>query len=171
MTARQLQQTIIRERLRKAKLVPNYTPKGWWECDVFEVTASGYFVEYEVKVSRSDFFADFGKEMIARRFRWTPPEGVLMEKKHDRLLGDTSPTTPRRFWWVVPSGLIAPKEIPAGTGLIYVSPRAKGYERFGGVEEVIVPAPDRHRHKMDPETVKHALGVCYYRMHALLAKL
>lgn len=171
MTARYLQQTIMRNRFRVSKLVPNYTPKGWWECDIFEVTDAGYFVEYEVKISRSDFFADAEKERVALRSRWKPPEGMPMENKHARLGLDFGPLTPRRFWWVVPEGLVGPQEAPAGTGLIWVIPRPKGYESYGGVEKVVLPAPDRHKEKLNPDTLKHALGVCYYRMHALLAKL
>lgn len=33
-----------------------------WESDFFAMSKSGYYVECEVKVSRSDFFADFKKE-------------------------------------------------------------------------------------------------------------
>src|SRR5688572_25955103 len=39
-----------------------------WECDFFCMSKSGYFVEVEIKVSRSDFFKDFekGKHKIFR---------------------------------------------------------------------------------------------------------
>lgn len=33
-----------------------------WECDFFCMSSSGYFVETEIKVSRSDFFKDFEKD-------------------------------------------------------------------------------------------------------------
>src|SRR6478752_3420360 len=33
-----------------------------WECDYFSTYQSGYHCECEIKVSRSDFFADFKKE-------------------------------------------------------------------------------------------------------------
>jgi hypothetical protein len=33
-----------------------------WECDFFSISNSGYAYEIEIKVSRSDFFADFKKE-------------------------------------------------------------------------------------------------------------
>jgi hypothetical protein len=33
-----------------------------WECDFFGMSKSGYFMEVEVKVSRSDYFNDFKKE-------------------------------------------------------------------------------------------------------------
>ena len=34
-------------------LMPNFTPGGWWECDLATVTRAGYFVEYEIKLSLS----------------------------------------------------------------------------------------------------------------------
>lgn len=33
-----------------------------WESDFFAMSSSGYFVEVEVKVSRGDYFRDFGKD-------------------------------------------------------------------------------------------------------------
>ncbi len=33
-----------------------------WECDFFGISKTGYAYEVEVKISRSDFFADFKKE-------------------------------------------------------------------------------------------------------------
>lgn len=35
---------------------------GGWECDFFAQSTSGYFIEVEIKVSRSDFFVDFKKD-------------------------------------------------------------------------------------------------------------
>ena len=40
-----------------------------WECDHFSMTKSGYCYEVEIKLSRSDFFADFKKEEKHRMFR------------------------------------------------------------------------------------------------------
>lgn len=33
-----------------------------WECDFFCMSQSGYFIEVEIKISRSDFFRDFIKD-------------------------------------------------------------------------------------------------------------
>jgi hypothetical protein len=35
---------------------------GGWESDFFAQSKSGYFIEVEIKVSRSDFFVDFKKD-------------------------------------------------------------------------------------------------------------
>jgi len=42
-------------------LVPGYAPEGWWENDLFRLTNSGYWYEYEFKSSIGDFRADFDK--------------------------------------------------------------------------------------------------------------
>lgn len=44
--------------MARSFVIPNYTPSGWFESDIFELTKSGYFREYEIKMSLSDFRAD-----------------------------------------------------------------------------------------------------------------
>ncbi len=77
---------------------------GWWEMDLFKLTNSGYIYEYEVKISRSDFFNDFKKRI----------KGSL---KHNRFKEGNC--TCNRFFFVVPQNLIKVEEIPAYAGLIY----------------------------------------------------
>jgi hypothetical protein len=38
--------------------VPNFTPRTWYECDLATVTNSGYFHEFEIKLSLSDLRKD-----------------------------------------------------------------------------------------------------------------
>lgn len=74
-----------------------------WESDFFCVSASGYAIEVEIKISKSDFKADFKKEM-----------------KHLNLVGDNpSALKPNKFYYACPDGLISLVEIPAYAGLIY----------------------------------------------------
>lgn len=92
-------------------VVPNYTPTGWFECDVYGVTAAMHAVEFEIKVSRSDFLQDKEK---TRGF-WDQHK-----TKHD-ILSENSEKGPRRFYFVVPEGLLKPEdEIPSFAGLIEV---------------------------------------------------
>ena len=59
--------------------MPNYTPRDWWECDVFCVSKAGYFTEYEIKLTAQDFRADAQKQAtrLANGQRvnrgWAPP--------------------------------------------------------------------------------------------------
>jgi hypothetical protein len=72
-----------------------------WESDFIAVTKSGYVIECEVKISRSDFLADIKKD------------------KH-KLLTRVWPTDmiPNRFMYVAPSGIIKPEEVPPYAGLM-----------------------------------------------------
>ena len=51
ITAREIITHLLRKRYRRNFAIPNYSPDGWWECDVFELTPAGTFREYEVKVT------------------------------------------------------------------------------------------------------------------------
>lgn len=52
----------LRAKFRDNKYVLENSYIFNWECDFFYQTSTGYYVEIEVKVSRSDFKADFKKE-------------------------------------------------------------------------------------------------------------
>ena len=75
-TESQVQARIMLEKQSSSKImVPNYTPATWWENDLFQVTKAGYWVEFEIKRSISDYRADFKKSSS-----W-----VDGQKKHDLL--------------------------------------------------------------------------------------
>lgn len=161
LTAGNIIDALIRPRWRRNFVLPNYTPAGWWECDVFEMTEAGFFREYEVKVSRGDFFADANKAKTGWKVedrRLVQTEG---ERKHD-LLAAGSPKGPCLFWYVTPPGLVRPDELPAWAGLIEMTGRG-----WAAREQVIRPAPKLHREKVADGVASHARGVCYWRMHDL----
>lgn len=87
-------------QLHKPKVFPN-TYLGRFEADIFEVTKSGYLYEYEVKISRSDFFSE--------------------NKKIGKSKCITDGKRCNYFYYLVPKGLIKPDEIPEYAGLIYVN--------------------------------------------------
>jgi hypothetical protein len=101
-----------------------------WESDVFGLSKSGYAVEIEVKVSRSDFFADFKK---GKHITFT---GCKLGH-----LGNYN-NVPHKFYFACPKGLIKSYEVPDYAGLIYVN---TGYADF----EVIKRAPFMHKTKLD----------------------
>lgn len=74
-----------------------------YEMDIFKMTSSWYIIEYEIKVSRSDFYNDFQK--------WYRGE------KH-KLLKDWKLDC-NRFFFVVPRWLVSKDEVPNHCGLIY----------------------------------------------------
>lgn len=74
----------------------------WHEADFVAVNKSMYVTECEIKISRSDFKADFKKE-----------------DKHRGFIEKTS--TVNYFYYACPEGLIKVEEVPEYAGLIYIT--------------------------------------------------
>jgi hypothetical protein len=136
-----------------------------WEADHFSVTGTGYTWEIEVKVSRSDFFADFKKPKHHFFKGHKKGYGILIEDHTWRIEGwpivDKFPelkgfkieytsfksvpvngnTCPNKFWYACPVGLIDVSEVPTYAGLIYVMD--------SGEARVIKKAPFMHKEIMN----------------------
>lgn len=101
-------------------ITTHFTGYGLSECDVISVSKSNYIYEYEVKISRSDFKADFKKEkhklMTERR---STQERII--KENNQMISDVWYLTPNYYYFVVPYGLVSIDEVPEYAGLIYVS--------------------------------------------------
>ena len=98
-------------------VLPNFY-FGWNECDVFRITQTDYVIEYEIKVSRSDFLNDFKKESRDN-------------KKHDVLKCGEGKYCPNRFFFVVPDGLVSASEVPSYAGLIYYAHSSFSFIKSG----------------------------------------
>lgn len=141
-------------------VVPNYTPAGWFECDMFGVTRAGIGIEYEIKISSSDLRADQKKSAVFT--------------KHDMLAGKTPlrgpsrhapyESGPSRFYYVV-SDNVATDGIPDWAGLIVVHVVA-GKIRLVEVK----PAALRHSVKVPQAVIDHMRRVCYWRFWNLRVK-
>jgi len=136
-------------------VVPNVVVDLWAECDLLTITKALYPVEYEVKLSRSDFFADRKKTVYWRKRRsperehW--PENLehlkwerIEENKH-QLLAERD-CFPSRFFFVTPQGLVKPDEIPEWAGHIELTPWTTVW-RMHRVKD----APRLHNNKVDNE--------------------
>lgn len=145
-------------RVTGTLLVPNYTPVGWYECDLFYVTAAGYMREYEIKLTWDDFVKD--REKGSRGVINNRAKGRYYRRedrtKHERL-GEGDPEGPRQFWYVVPEGLVHQDKVQDYAGLIWIV----GPRRF---VRVIKQAPILHQQRVCETVLTHARGVCYYRM-------
>lgn len=97
------------------------------EQDVVSINKSGYFYEYEVKISRQDFLKDKKKK------KWSWYE----EKLFDRL--------PNYFTYVCPAELIKLEEIPRFAGLFYY------YKETDSIKEIKRPSLN---HKVKPDLNK-----------------
>ncbi len=159
LSERIMQRIVMQTRYNRGYVLPNLTPPGWWECDVFEITKAGYFLEYEVKRTVEDFRAD------ARKAR----HGYVMGKgwiktgtKHERLeAGDW--TGPARFFFVTPASLLPLEDIPSWAGLVEIG---VGHRFLRA--RVVKKAPQLHREKFPERKFEKIKAVPYWRMHHLL---
>ena len=159
-TAREMVASLRRHRWASEFVMPNFTPSGWWECDLFVLTKAGYFREFEVKVSRGDFFRDLQKSREVGPYVYGEKRSVALKSN---LLAAGDPAGPSQFWYVTPPGLLARSAIPEWAGLIEMVGNGPQF-----AEREIVPAPKLHRVKADSKVRLHALEACYWRMHRLL---
>lgn len=166
---------LMRGRWLRSFVMPNYCPNGWWECDIFEITKAGYFVEYEIKLTVSDFKRDSEKSMCD----YSAVRGIVTSEDGTRRL-DAAPVInkhaliasgdirgPKWFYFVTPAGLLDGIEIPPWAGLIEVSPIGPHHI----LERCKVAASQRHTTKLDEKIRKHAESVSYYRFHRLRQNL
>lgn len=132
-----------------------------FESDFLGVSKTQYLFDYEIKLSRSDFRADFSK------FGYVPGHGVMERgremTRHEFLLSGKGPN---RFYYVFPEGLLADDEVPAWAGIITV----KEVRTYGGY--LVVKASKKreakllHKGKLEPWHVeKIARSLCFRRFH------
>ena len=98
----------------------HFTAYGLSECDVISISKSDYIYEYEVKISRSDFKADFKKEKHKLMLEGVGTKQRLI-KENNKMISDTWYLTPNYFYFVVPENLIKIEEIPDYAGLMYMN--------------------------------------------------
>ncbi len=129
-------------------LMPNFTPQGWWECDIWRVTNAGWPYEYEIKLNRQDFRADAKKERKCWR------TGVVSNKH--RLMSECP--YPRRFYYVLPID-IGDVEIPDWAGTIWFTDYNGRAVRRGKIDQ----GPGLGETKATEAEIKRALTSAYYR--------
>jgi len=147
-----------------------------WESDFFAISKSGYSVEVEVKVSRADFKKDFTHKTDKHILFTRHKEFAFCKKIYDAnehsfvhdgewihpkssMIRWTKPceSLPNKFFYACPEGLIAPGEVPAYAGLIYVQKEdiMKPYCR------IVKQAPFLHKNKKCFDNI--LLGKYYHR--------
>lgn len=146
--ADQIQQDLIKHANGNAYdiLIPNFY-YGNYEMDLFKLShPANYITEYEIKISKSDFKADFkkGKEYIRH------PE--LNHTKHDLMA--SGKCKQNKFFFVVPEGLIKKEDVPPYAGLMY--------HKKSGFIEIVKPAPFIHKIKPGDEIYKQlSRSLCF----------
>lgn len=163
MNCLDIQRAIIIDRYRRNLCCPNYTPKDWWECDVFELTQAGYFREYEIKMTLSDFRADAKKNSGGVFVRLGHEKS---ENKH-QLLAARSAFGPVEFYFVAPEGVIPVEEIPEWAGLMVAEP----FQDSGPYKtrvNTVKKAPRLHNQAANENIKKHVESVFYWRFMSLM---
>lgn len=97
-----------------------------WESDFVYLTKTGYLNEYEIKISRGDYKADFKKvdkhELLKSRkvpiypATWRQGYGYNPEDEPRYVYRNY---IPNYFWYVCPWNMIKENETPPYAGLIY----------------------------------------------------
>jgi hypothetical protein len=141
----------------KYKLANAFIFKRDWESDFFVQKQNGYAYEFEVKISRSDFFNDKKKVdkhliletgMFTRKGQFQSWNKELNKWNYEeQTMPEEHKLRPNKFYYVVPSGLIGIDEVPQYAGLMYV--HEKGYLDIVTVKE----APFIHKERLDFESV------------------
>lgn len=121
------------------KMMPNFTPENWWECDLLGITESNYMVEFEIKLTKSDFNKDKKKERIIRNIKEKTHTTI---NKHE-LLTEKTEYGPSRFYYVAPQGVITTDMLPKFAGLIEIF--VKGNRLY---TKQIKPAPRLHNNQI-----------------------
>jgi hypothetical protein len=122
----------------------------YWESDFLTMTSSKYFIEIEIKISRSDFKNDFKKKLGSKgEYRY----------KHDLLVDKEFNFKPNKFFFAVPEGLIKQNEVPNNYGIIEISD--DNYNSF----KIIRNAKFLHKEKLLDNNIfiKSLLDKFYYR--------
>lgn len=107
-----------------------------WESDFFSITKDGYVYEVEVKISKSDFRADFTNKWQKHKILSAHKTGIAVYSKGEypyyntkeegpqsriQIVDYSKTHIPNRFFYACPKGLISETEVPSYAGLIYIN--------------------------------------------------
>lgn len=121
---------------------PNVSHLMKGQQDMISVTRKGMVIEYEVKISRSDFKRD---ERKGKGFSF---DNAHLFPNH----------VPNQFFYVVPEGLISPKELPKYAGLYFI---------VDGKPVLQKAAPVIHKAKHDLNKIRMKVATLYQQRHFL----
>lgn len=168
MNANQIQNALYHEYCKSSKLiVPNVYVYHKYESDLLRVTKAMYTIEYEIKLTKSDFCADFRKShntIVGIKNR-----RMVYDKqtKHDYYLSGKGPN---EFYYVFPQGLIDLQNVPDWCGVIEV----KEYDYFGQTRLSLhkVQHPHRlHKDVINTHHLNHLYESTYYRYWSLKSSI
>lgn len=141
MTAKEISKILHAAKMKTGISIQNYYYNGF-EADLIWIK-NDFIHEFEIKVSRSDFFKDFEKK-----------------DKHELLQAGKMAN---RFYFVVPTCLVKIAEVPKQYGLIFVNKK--------GEIKVIKEAKELHKNKADSNLYKKIAKNLMFRLQTAKDKL
>ena len=123
MTEKDIQNTLYRKFLcRNFKYMFNNVYFYNWESDFLGINDNHYTHEFEIKISRSDFKADFKHKIAKHGLLKTGHLSPSMDDKAKYGANGVKDLRrrPNYFSYVVPKGLVKESEVPEYAGLYYV---------------------------------------------------
>ena len=161
ITERKIQdEFFFRNQERFTTILPNCYPPRWFECDLMAITKASYMYEFEIKLSRSDYFNDANKGRSSGYLKeyYAGIGWDYGETKYQQLESGC-PYGPSKFWYIVPENLILPIEIPSFAGWICFA-EMNGHAFFKEIKK----APRLHKQKLSEEA-KDAIRQNLYRRY------
>lgn len=148
-----IQFSLFQELNRKGHvaIIPNVS-WSWlnWEADLISITKAHYMHEYEIKISLSDFKADFHK------------------RKHHYFRNNYGTRKPNYFWYVSPEKAV-PICIPDYAGLIIMEPLSK--HAIGHRLVTVKKAMKLHDKKISDNGINSMLRTLQFKYWNIMKKL
>lgn len=141
-------------------VLPNPTPASFprivrWESDLVSINRSGFFNEYEIKISRSDYLRD-QKKLLKISELSDHYETLKKYKKHIAPVG-----YPNYFWYVTAGFEIEP---PAWSGWILIT--EEPHTRWDSLSmKIIKKAPRLHNGKVGERQYAQIAKLISYRLN------
>jgi hypothetical protein len=130
------------------------------EADFVTVNQNSFVSEIEVKVSRSDFKADFRNKK--RKHIYLNEAQKHVTKANGWLC------MPNYFYFAVPEGMVSPNEVPEKYGLIYVKENHLPVSGTSFELRVVKKAKQLHKNKITPRKTEEFAHLLSYRVMKLL---
>lgn len=147
-TEQEVQQLVFRH-LRGEIISPSSMVFAW-EADVINVRRNFYISEYEIKLTRSDYLADFRKDFPEWNWELREKKSRL---KHDVLQrGDTNLKRPNKFYFVLPKDMV--EGVPDYCGWLEFYRLGNGYLTL----QLRRKAPFLHKDKITLEQLYQIAG-------------
>ena len=117
MNEKFLQKKIWHWRIKHGhKLVVPNSRLFYGESDVLSITKTDFAYTHEIKISKSDFKAEFNG---VNRCKWLWHDTLKKVFESKKYYAASAVQVPNYYLFVCPDGLILPEEIPEYAGLVY----------------------------------------------------